>query len=52
MWDRFTASREESLWYYRALVDAFRANAEHRPALVDELDPTVTEMEHLAARRI
>ena len=47
-WDRFTGGRDGSLWYYRALVDAFRANPAHSSALVDELDRTVTEMEMLA----
>jgi (p)ppGpp synthase/HD superfamily hydrolase len=47
-WDRFTGGRDGSLWYYRALVDAFRANPAHLPALVDELDRTVSEMESLA----
>ena len=49
VWERFTPPREESLWYYRALVEAFRANTANRPALIDELDRTVTEMERLAA---
>jgi (p)ppGpp synthase/HD superfamily hydrolase len=47
-WDRFTGGRDGSLWYYRALVAAFRANPAHDEALVDELDRTVSEMEHLA----
>jgi len=47
-WDRFTGRRDGSLWYYRALVDAFRANPAHPRDLVDELDRTVTEMESLA----
>ena len=47
-WDRFTGGRDGSLWYYRALVDAFRANPAHLPELVDELDRTVSEMESLA----
>jgi len=47
-WDRFTGRRDGSLWYYRALVDAFRANPAHPPELVDELDRTVSEMEQLA----
>lgn len=47
-WDRFTGGRDGSLWYHRALVDAFRANPAHPAALVDELDRTVTEMETLA----
>jgi (p)ppGpp synthase/HD superfamily hydrolase len=48
VWDRFTPSRDESLWYYRALLTAFRTNSEHLPALVAELDRAVTEMERLA----
>jgi (p)ppGpp synthase/HD superfamily hydrolase len=48
-WDRFTGGRDGSLWYYRALVGAFRANPAHHVALVDELDRNVTEMERLAA---
>jgi (p)ppGpp synthase/HD superfamily hydrolase len=47
-WDRFTGGQDGSLWYYRALVDAFRANPAHHSPLVDELDRTVTEMERLA----
>ena len=34
---------------HRALVDAYRKNAAHMPALIDELDKTVTEMERLAS---
>jgi (p)ppGpp synthase/HD superfamily hydrolase len=47
-WDRFKGRRDGSLWYYRALVDAFRAHPAHHAALVDELDRTVSEMESLA----
>ncbi len=47
-WERFTGGRDGSLWYYRALVDAFCANPAHARALVDELDRAVTEMEGLA----
>jgi GTP pyrophosphokinase len=46
LWARFTAGRE-SLWYYRALVDAFAAHG--RTALVDELDRVVSELERLSA---
>ena len=49
LWSRFTGSRDGTLWYYRALVDAYRANPAHTPALIDELDRTVTEMERLAS---
>ncbi|HEX3219041.1 MAG TPA: HD domain-containing protein [Candidatus Limnocylindria bacterium] len=48
-WDRFTGGRDGSLWYYRAMVSAFRANPEHPRDLVDELDRVVCEMEELAA---
>lgn len=49
VWGRFSVSKEETLWYYRSLVTAYRANPAHTPALVDELDRTVTEMETPAA---
>lgn len=47
LWDRFNADSDRP-WYYRSLVTAFRSNPEHQPALIDELDRTVTEMERLA----
>ncbi len=47
VWDRFNTGREQ-FWYYRSLVTAFRSNPEHEPALIDELDRTVTKMERLA----
>ena len=49
LWDRFNAPKDQTLWYYRSLVTAYRGNPEHTPALIDELDRTVTEMEALAA---
>ena len=49
VWTRFRASREESLWYYRSLVDAFRSNPNHQRDLTDELDRTVTQLERLVA---
>ena len=49
LWVRFTGSRDGTLWYYRALVDAYRENPAHVPALIDELDRTVAEMERLAS---
>ena len=49
VWGRFTGGREGTLWYYRALVDAYRAT-DTVPALVDELDRVVTKIERLAAR--
>ncbi|HEX6209844.1 MAG TPA: HD domain-containing protein [Methylomirabilota bacterium] len=48
VWSRFNAGRDESLWYYGAAVDVMRANLAHRPALVDELERTVQEIERLS----
>jgi (p)ppGpp synthase/HD superfamily hydrolase len=47
VWDRFSGKRDGSLWYYRALVTAFRARG-HWLDLVDELDRTVAAMEEIA----
>lgn len=47
VWGRFHASRDEVLWYYRALVGAFREVGSN--ALVEEFDRVVSEMERLAA---
>lgn len=46
LWDRFTGGRDGTLWYYRALVDAFRAAGES--PLVVELAAVVAEIERLA----
>jgi GTP pyrophosphokinase len=48
VWARFNAGKEGQVWYYRALVNAFRANPAHHPDLVDELDRTVMEIEKQA----
>lgn len=48
LWSRFSGGRDGTLWYYRALVTAFRANPAAPVALVDELDRIVTEIEALA----
>lgn len=46
VWPRFKAGKEGTLWYYRALVTAFR---EHGASpLVEKLDRVVTKMEKLA----
>jgi (p)ppGpp synthase/HD superfamily hydrolase len=47
LWSRFSGGRD-TLWYYRALVDAFRARGMSR--VVDELDTAVSEMERLSLR--
>lgn len=49
LWDRFRGGREGTLWYYRALVDAYRAAG--GVPLLDDLDRVVSEIEALAADR-
>jgi (p)ppGpp synthase/HD superfamily hydrolase len=46
LWKRFHGGREGTLWYYRSLVETFRAAGSN--ALVEELDRVVTEIERLA----
>ncbi len=48
LWDRFTGGKEGTLWYYRALVEAY-AEAGTNPA-VEELDREVHEIEVLVRR--
>jgi (p)ppGpp synthase/HD superfamily hydrolase len=45
LWERFTGGKDGSLWYYRAIVDAFRQTESH--PLVDELDRVVEELEKI-----
>ena len=47
LWERFTGNKDGTLWYYRDLVKAFRETGTS-PAVVEELDRTVTELDHLA----
>lgn len=51
VWERFSVPKADTLWYYRSLVTTFRCNPAHTPALIDELDRTVTEMARLASAR-
>ena len=37
VWNRFEGGRDDRLWYYRSLVEAFRANPASEPHLVEEL---------------
>ena len=46
VFERFAGKKEGTLWYYRALVDAFR-KAGSNP-LIEELDRAVAELESLA----
>lgn len=45
VFDRFTASREQTLWYYREVVDALAEGFEH--PIVDELRAKVAELHAL-----
>lgn len=49
-WGRFTAGREGTLWYYRAVLDTLLAHG--RTPLVDELERVVREMEALVGLSI
>ena len=58
VFDRFKGRKDGTLWYYRAMVDAFRdamvrngltQHARGNQRLVDELDREVTKLESLVA---
>lgn len=50
LWDRFSASREQSLWYYESLLEVFRAADSSRCAvLVDEMARSLAELKGLIA---
>lgn len=46
IWGSFNAGKEKQLWYWRALVEAFRAGGS-RGWMLDELERVVTELETL-----
>ncbi len=48
-WQRFSGGKEGTLWYYRALVEAFEAAGSN--PVVEELDRVVAEMERLSDKR-
>src|SRR5213595_206169 len=47
VFERFSGRKDGTLWYYRALVTAFRQHGDHTD-LIDELDRVVTEIERLS----
>ena len=49
LWGRFTGKKKGTLWYYRALVDAFN-DKDIKKRLTDELSRTVEEIEKLSTR--
>lgn len=50
VWTRFNGGRDGTLWYYRALVEAFRSSALAQAGLLDQLARTVSELERAASR--
>lgn len=48
LWNRFTGGKEGTLWYYRALVEAYSERSTN--PVVEELDRVVQEIEALALR--
>ncbi len=50
VFERFSGKKDGTLWYYRALVTAFRQHGDHTD-LIDELDRIVTQVEKLSAAR-
>lgn len=49
VFDRFSAPKEETLWYYRAVSEILKER--DAGPLVDELDRTVSELERVASGR-
>lgn len=52
VWNRFHHSKESTLWYYRALADAFMAapNNYRCKSLIEEINRVVTQIEQLTGR--
>ena len=49
LWQRFNGGKEGTLWYYRALAEAFETAGPN--SVVEELDRVVCELERLAYER-
>lgn len=47
LWSRFNAGQDETLWYYRSLIAAYRLAG--GPPLVDELERVIAELERAIA---
>ena len=48
IWKRFKGGREGTLWYYRAITNAFKSMQNH--AIIDELERVVSELERITAQ--
>jgi GTP pyrophosphokinase len=49
VWGRFNADKTQTLWYYGAVVKAFRVHGSN--PLVDELDRVLKELRRLSSRK-
>lgn len=49
LWDRFSAGRDEQLWYYSTVIEILRPGAP--PRLVSELERTLTKLKQLIEER-
>jgi (p)ppGpp synthase/HD superfamily hydrolase len=49
LWSRFTAGRDEQLWYYRSLVESFRA-ADPPGCMLEQLERCVGDLEELVRK--
>ena len=50
LWSRFSGKKDGTLWYYRALADAYAARGGGR--LAEEVGRMVGELEHMATREL
>jgi (p)ppGpp synthase/HD superfamily hydrolase len=48
LWKRFNGGKDGTLWYYRSLVEAYKAAGPH--PILDELDRVVSELEAEVSR--
>ena len=51
VWTRFSGGKDGSLWYYRALADAYRRSGRIPEALLREIETTVDDICRLAKSR-
>jgi len=51
LWSRFSAGKDEQLWYYRELVSSFQ-QAGVRSPMLDELEGLVNELSRLAGNAV
>src|SRR5947209_11592021 len=51
VFERFAGKKDGTLWYYRALVTAFRQHGDHAD-LIDALDRVLSEIEQFVRERI